>query len=189
MSAMDKEKSHVCLLKFNISIKIPFPTLNVLSSMVNEEFVNACLQSSFSKLSVTSPTSQLILQSFRRITYVIAHSPTLPLLHLRIYIFQVFLGRVNIQQIIDARNEWVWMIMMAKWYSGTWGPKASRHLSYRWGKTPKKPHPGNLSRPGIEPGPAALQARMLPLAPQRFTYVTIHSPTHLSLLLRHKFFT
>ena len=22
-------------------------------------------------------------------------------------------------------------------------------------KTPKKPHPGNLSRPGIEPGPAA----------------------------------
>ena len=23
------------------------------------------------------------------------------------------------------------------------------------GKTPEKPHPGNLSRPGIEPGPAA----------------------------------
>ena len=22
-------------------------------------------------------------------------------------------------QVIDARNEWVWMIMMAKWYSGT----------------------------------------------------------------------
>ena len=30
----------------------------------------------------------------------------------------------------------------------------------------EKPHPGNLSRPGIEPGPAAWQARMLPLAPQ-----------------------
>ena len=40
-------------------------------------------QSSFSKLSVTSPTSQLILQPFRRFTYVIAHSPTFPLLHLR----------------------------------------------------------------------------------------------------------
>ena len=26
----------------------------------------------------------------------------------------------------------------------------------------KKPHPGNLSRLGIEPGPAVLQARMLP---------------------------
>ena len=41
-------------------------------------------------------------------------------------------------------------------------------------KTPKKPHPGNLSRPGIEPGPATWQARMLPLAPQRWTYRLFH---------------
>ena len=34
-------------------------------------------------LSVTSPTSQLILQPFRLFTYVTDHSPTLPLLHLR----------------------------------------------------------------------------------------------------------
>ena len=33
----------------------------------------------------------------------------------------------------------------------------------------EKPHPGNLSRLGIEPGPAARQARMLPLSPQRWT--------------------
>ena len=33
-------------------------------------------QRSFSKLSVTSPTSQLILQSFLRFTYVTAHSPS-----------------------------------------------------------------------------------------------------------------
>ena len=52
-------------------------------------------------------------------------------------------------------------------------PKVSWHLPYRWGKTPKKPHPGNLSRPGIEPGPAAWQARMLPLAPQRWTIIII----------------
>ena len=38
---------------------------------------------SFSNPSVTSPTSQLILQPFRRFTYVTAHSPTLQLLHLR----------------------------------------------------------------------------------------------------------
>ena len=38
---------------------------------------------SFSNLSVTSPTEQLILQLFRRFTYVTTHSPTLPLLHLR----------------------------------------------------------------------------------------------------------
>ena len=37
---------------------------------------------SFSNFSVTSPTSQLIFQHFRRFTYVRAHSPTLPLLHL-----------------------------------------------------------------------------------------------------------
>ena len=39
--------------------------------------------SSFSNISVTSPTSQLILQPFRHFTYVTAHSPTLPSLHLR----------------------------------------------------------------------------------------------------------
>ena len=40
-------------------------------------------QSSFSKPTITSSTSQLILQTFRRFTYAAAHSPTLPLLHLR----------------------------------------------------------------------------------------------------------
>ena len=38
---------------------------------------------SFSNLSDASPTSQLILQPFRRFTYVTAHSPTLLFLHLR----------------------------------------------------------------------------------------------------------
>ena len=38
---------------------------------------------SFSSLYVTSPTSQLNLQPFRRFTYITAHSPTLLLLHLR----------------------------------------------------------------------------------------------------------
>ena len=38
---------------------------------------------SFSNPSVALPTSQLILQSFRRFTYVTTHSPTLPSLYLR----------------------------------------------------------------------------------------------------------
>ena len=38
---------------------------------------------SFSKPSVTLPTSQSILQPFRCFTYVTAHSPILPLLHIR----------------------------------------------------------------------------------------------------------
>ena len=37
---------------------------------------------SFSNPSVALPTSKLVLQPFRRFTYVTAHSPTLPLLHL-----------------------------------------------------------------------------------------------------------
>ena len=36
-------------------------------------------------------------------------------------------------------------------------------------KNPEKLHPGKLSRPGIEPGAAAWQARMLPLVSQRWT--------------------
>ena len=35
----------------------------------------------------SSPTSELILQPFRRFTYVTAHSPILPLLHLRHSLF------------------------------------------------------------------------------------------------------
>ena len=48
---------------------------------VTERFKNE--QSSFSNLSITSPTSQFILQPFHRFTYITAHSPTLPLLDLR----------------------------------------------------------------------------------------------------------
>ena len=39
--------------------------------------------SPFRNTSVALPTSQLILQPFRRFIYVTAHSPTYPLLHLR----------------------------------------------------------------------------------------------------------
>ena len=66
-----------------------------------------------------------------------------------------------------ANMEWWWR--RPNDIRGPWGPKVSWYLSYRWGKTPKKPHPGNLSRPGIEPGPAAWQARILPFAPQWWT--------------------
>ena len=45
-------------------------------------WIKLILLSSFSHLSVASPMSQLILKPFRPFTYVTAHSPTLPLLHL-----------------------------------------------------------------------------------------------------------
>ena len=41
-------------------------------------------------------------------------------------------------------------------------------------KPREKPHPGILSRPGIEPGSAARQARMLPPGPQRWTYINVN---------------
>ena len=58
-----------------------FSNPSVASPFSNPSF--ASLLCSFSNLSVTSPTSQLILQPFHRFTYVTAHSPTLSLLHLR----------------------------------------------------------------------------------------------------------
>ena len=74
----------------------------------------------------------------------------------------------HFRSLAPLMNDYGW-----KWWSndirGPWGPKTSWHMSYRWGKTPKKRHPGNLYRPGIEPGPAAWQARMLPPVPQRWT--------------------
>ena len=44
------------------------------------------------KCDVISPTSQLILQPFRRFTYVTAHSSILPLLHLRHSSFSTLLS-------------------------------------------------------------------------------------------------
>ena len=44
-----------------------------------------------------------------------------------------------------------------------WHTKFFRHLSYSWGKTREKPQPGQLTRPGIEPGPARWETTMLPL--------------------------
>ena len=54
-----------------------------LSSANSPTFPSLHLRhSSFSNPSFTLPMSQLILQTFRCITYVTAHSPNLPLLHL-----------------------------------------------------------------------------------------------------------
>ena len=84
-----------------------------------------------------------------------------------IIIILCFRERQHLRSLAPVMNEYGW------WWPndirGPWGPKASRHLSYRWGKTSKKPHPGNLSWPGIEPGPAVWQAHMLPPGPQRWT--------------------
>ena len=54
-----------------------------VTERLDNELCYVCVSSAlFSNLSVTSPTSQLIIQPFRHFTYVTAHSPTLPLLHI-----------------------------------------------------------------------------------------------------------
>ena len=58
-----------------------YSTSRALHLIHLERFENE--QGLFSNLTVTSPMSQLVLQPFRRFTYVTAHSPALPLLHLR----------------------------------------------------------------------------------------------------------
>ena len=60
------------LIKKNYSTK----ALGGSPGELSEELVNP-----FSNLSITSPTSQLILQPFRRFTYITAYSPNLLLLH------------------------------------------------------------------------------------------------------------
>ena len=49
---------------------------------------------------------------------------------------------------------------------GPWGLKASWHVSYRWGKTPKKNR--KIVPTGDRTWPAAWKVRMLPPAPQRW---------------------
>ena len=121
-------------------------------------------QSSFSNLSVTSPTSQLILQPCRRFAYVIAHSPTLPLLHLRHSPF-------SNPSFASPTSQVLHLIHLTRAHSLTFPSLHLRHNSF--------------SNPSV-----ALPTSLLNLQPfSCFTYVTVHSPTVLSLLIRHRLFT
>ena len=48
----------------------------------------------------------------------------------------------SIHSVIPTRR--MWMMITANDTRGPWGPKVSWHLSYRWGKTPKKTSPRKL---------------------------------------------
>ena len=111
--------------------------------------------STFSNLSITSPTTQLILRPFRRITYITAHSPTLPLLHVCQLILQPFFRfsyvtgssltlpgelpvlRARLHQKSLGPYEIILMITMVNDILEWMGPKLSRHLSYSWRKSPE----------------------------------------------------
>ena len=62
------------------------------------------------------------------------------------------------------------MVMTAKWYSGNHVGLKLPDFCLTGEENPRwKPHPGNLSRPWFEPGPAAWNARLLLPVPQRWT--------------------
>ena len=65
------------------------------------------------------------------------------------------------------QGEYERTVMTAKLYSGPCGPKASWHLSYRWGKTPEKTSPRKVVPTGeSNPGP---------LRDRRACYLLFHS--------------
>ena len=120
-------------------------------------------QSSFSNLSVTSRTSQLILQPFRRFTYVTAYSPTLPLLHLRHSSFSNPSFPSPTSQALRLRH------------------LASRtciHLS----SSNEQSSFSNLSV-------TSRKSQLILQSFRRFTYVTAHSPTLPLLHLGHSSFS
>ena len=84
----------------------------------------------------------------------------------------------------ENMKEWLWRPNDIR---GPCERKASWHLSYRRGKTPKKPYSGNLSRPGIEPGPAAWQACMLPPSPQRHNHFLKIKHKRICLILKSNY--
>ena len=124
----------------------------------------------FSNLSVTSPTSQHILQPFCRFTYITAHSPTLLSLHLRHSSFS--------NPSFASPLSWAELIL-----------QSFRHFNYVTTHSPTLPSlylpHSSFSNPSV-----ALPTSQLILQPFRcFTYVTARSLTLLSLLLRHRLFT
>ena len=131
----------------------------------------------FSNISDTSLASQHILQPFRRFTYVTAHSPTLPLLHLCDSSFSKPSFASSMSQDLHLRHlasrpcSIVMINLLGVPYSPTFPSLHLRHNSF--------------SKPSVP-----LPTSQLILQSFRcFTYVTVHSPTLLSLLLRHKLFT
>ena len=136
-----REELIPCYLTYVTAHSPTLPSLYQRHSSFFNSSVALPNHSSFSNPSVDSSTSQLILQLFRRFTYVTAHSPTLPSLCVRYSSFSNSSVALSTSQLIL---------------------QLFRHFIYA----------------------AAHSATLLLLHLRK-----VHSPTFLSLLLRHKIFT
>ena len=128
-------------------------------------------QSSFSNLSITSLTSQLILQPFCRFTYITAHSPTL-----RRFTY------------ITAHSPTFPSLYLH--HSSAHSPIfPSLHLRHSLFSNPSVPLPTSqlIFQPFFR---FSYVTALLILQPfHHFTYITAHSPTLPSLYLHHSSFS
>ena len=173
-------------------------------------------QSSFSNRSVISPTSQLILQPFRRFTHVIDNSPTLPLLQLRHSSFSnpsfasltpQALHLIHLAEqssfstlsVILPTSQLILLPFRRFTYVTTHSPTLPslylRHNSFSYPSV-ALPTSQIILQPFIRYSYVTVSSLNSPgraeliLQPFRhFTYVTTHSPTLLLLYLRHGSFS
>ena len=129
-------------------------------------FSNPSVASSanFSNLSVTSHTSQLILQPFRRFTYATAHSPTFPLLALLIlqpfgHFTYVTAHFPTIPSLYLRHSAFSNPSVASSAHSPTFPPLPVRHSPF--------------SNPSV----ASPTSQLILQSFRCFTYVTAHSPT------------
>ena len=165
---------------------------------------------SFSILSVTSSTSQLILQPFRRFSYVTAHSLTLPMLHLRHSSFSNTSFASPTSQALHLRQQSSFSNLSVTSPTSQLILQPFRRFIYVTAHSASLPmlHLRHISFSNTSfayPTSQALHLRQkssfsnlsvtsptsqLILQPyRRFTYVAAHSPTLLSLYLRHNSFS
>ena len=64
-------------------------------------------------------------------------------------------------EVIGERNEWFFMLRWTMIPGDEWGAKSFRHLSYSRRKTSEKSQPGKLIWPGVGPGPARWEPKLL----------------------------
>ena len=149
----------------------------------------------FSKFSVTSPTWQLILLPFRRFTYDTAHSPTLPLLYLRqahsptnSYFTYVTVNSPTLLSLLLRHRILTYVTWRASHAVLSWLIFNIRHMF--WSNLLSNLSDILLRHNSFSKHYVALPTSQLILQPFRCsTYVTVHSSTLLSLLLRHRIFT
>ena len=167
------------LLRHSSFFNSSFASLHLINLATDIHAHDLC---SFSNLSVTSSTSQLILQPLRRFTYVTAHSLALPLFQLRYSSFSnpsfasltsQALYLINLATDIHTHTHTHTLPLLIL--------QPFRHFTY------VKTHSPTL--PSLYLRHSSFSSHLILQTFRHFTYVTTHSPTLPSLYLPHSSFS